>query len=104
MHSYFKLQDCYENVFPAKTVCKKKTLELWQDTVTSSALTGDLNFFKESILMYFAGVGERCFALNGDDGRWEVKRNKYMFLDFLSCRVPCDSQWADSKQRHSLPL
>lgn len=28
MHSYFKLQDCYENVFPAKTVCKKKTLEL----------------------------------------------------------------------------
>lgn len=45
MCSYFKLQDCYENVFPAKTVRKKKTLELWQDTVTSSSLTGDLIFF-----------------------------------------------------------
>lgn len=28
MCSYFKLQDCYENVFPSKTAHKKKTLEL----------------------------------------------------------------------------
>lgn len=28
MCSYFKLEDCYESVFPSKTVHKKKTLEL----------------------------------------------------------------------------
>lgn len=53
--------------------------------------------------MNFAGVGDRCFALNGDDGGREVKAKKYMFLYFLYCMVPCDSQWAGSEQRHSLP-
>lgn len=73
MCSYFKLQDCYENVFPAKTVQKKKTLELWQGTVTPSALTGDLKLFLKSILMNFAGVEERWFLLNEGDGGWEVR-------------------------------
>lgn len=38
--------------------------------------------------MNFSGVGERFFTLNGDDGGWKLKGKKYMFLDFLGCRVP----------------
>lgn len=50
MCSYLKSQDCYENVFPAKTVHtskRNKTLNLWQDTVTSLAFTGNLKFAKK---------------------------------------------------------
>lgn len=57
--------------------------------------------------MNFAGVGEGCCrVLCFEWGRWRggVEGKKEMFLDFLSCMVPCDSQWADSARRHSLPL